>query len=392
MEGQSWSGHELNCAYLNCRDGTFADVSAVSGLDFDDDGRALALSDWDGDGDLDLWLKNRTGPQLRFVRNDGSPGHHFFQIKLAGKTCNRDAIGAKVELKLPGRTLTKFVTAGDGNLAQSSKWLHFGLGDADKIDQLLVRWPDGSRQELAGPQVDRRYRLLQGQDSLETVPNRSISLPDVQPPAEPEPPGSRVILRSPLPLPPSVRSLAEGRTSGGRSRLVTLWAIWCPECRKELSDWAERPELFEKAGVDVIALNIDRPQDHQQAFDTFEGWMSSDIAKRAIHLEYADPGLMDTIAIVLQEVRGKPSGWPLPTSLLIDPQGRLQVLYLGRVTPDDLTADLHRYCGGDLHPDQRALYPGRWANQLQRSRPLPALADEFLRRGRPDDAAFYARR
>ena len=63
-EGKGFSGHERNCAYLNLGDQSnrFANVSAVTGLDFDDDGRGLAYADWDGDGDLDLWLTNRTGP------------------------------------------------------------------------------------------------------------------------------------------------------------------------------------------------------------------------------------------------------------------------------------------------------------------------------------------
>ena len=49
--GRSLSGHERNCCFLNGRGGRFADVSAVARLDFDDDGRVLALADWDYDGD-----------------------------------------------------------------------------------------------------------------------------------------------------------------------------------------------------------------------------------------------------------------------------------------------------------------------------------------------------
>jgi len=59
-EHHSWSGRERNCAFLNCGGSRFADVSAISGLDFADDGRALAVVDWDQDGNLDLWFHNRT--------------------------------------------------------------------------------------------------------------------------------------------------------------------------------------------------------------------------------------------------------------------------------------------------------------------------------------------
>ena len=46
------------------------------------------------------------------------------------------------------KPLVRTVRAGDGFLAQSSKWLHFGLGDCDRLARVLVRWPDGSQQEL----------------------------------------------------------------------------------------------------------------------------------------------------------------------------------------------------------------------------------------------------
>ena len=57
--GKAFSGNERNCVFLNTRDGRFADISAGSGLDFPDDGRAIAVTDWDQDGDLDLWISNR---------------------------------------------------------------------------------------------------------------------------------------------------------------------------------------------------------------------------------------------------------------------------------------------------------------------------------------------
>ena len=74
-EGRSFSSHERNCVYLNTGSapaggGRFANISAISGLDFPDDGRAVALVDWDHDGDLDMWISNRNAPRLRLMRNE----------------------------------------------------------------------------------------------------------------------------------------------------------------------------------------------------------------------------------------------------------------------------------------------------------------------------------
>ena len=75
--GRSFSGYERNRVFLNTGSARFADVSASSGLDFLDDGRGLARVDWDLDGDLDLWLANRTAPQLRLMRNELANDNHF---------------------------------------------------------------------------------------------------------------------------------------------------------------------------------------------------------------------------------------------------------------------------------------------------------------------------
>ena len=78
----------------------FANVSAVSGLDLIDDGRAAAVVDWDHDGDLDIWVSNRTGLQVRFLCNNLAGDHHFLAVRLEGRNVasKRDAIGARLEL------------------------------------------------------------------------------------------------------------------------------------------------------------------------------------------------------------------------------------------------------------------------------------------------------
>ena len=107
-EGNSLSGNESNCAFLNCRGAGFANVSAVTGLDFADDGRAVGITDWDHDGDLDIWLFNRTRPRLRLMRNqtiknEESASASFVAFRLQGTISNRDAIGARIELRLKDR-------------------------------------------------------------------------------------------------------------------------------------------------------------------------------------------------------------------------------------------------------------------------------------------------
>ena len=107
-QGRSFSGRERNCAYMNTGGQRFANISTASGIDFPDDGRAVGVVDWDQDGDLDLWMTNRNGPQIRLLRNDIGTDRSYVSVRLVGRTCNRDAIGARVEVMIKSFVLIVF--------------------------------------------------------------------------------------------------------------------------------------------------------------------------------------------------------------------------------------------------------------------------------------------
>ena len=69
-QGKSFSGYERNPFFVNREGRGFSEVGALLGIDYDDDARAVALVDWDRDGDLDMWVTNRTAPQVRLLMNN----------------------------------------------------------------------------------------------------------------------------------------------------------------------------------------------------------------------------------------------------------------------------------------------------------------------------------
>ena len=161
LSGRSLSGNERNCAFLNTGKNQFCEMAPASGLDFLQDGRSVALVDWDHDGDLDLWIKNRNAPQVRFVRNDYQSDNHYVAIRLTGTKCNRDAIGAWVELTAGGLTQRRQVMPTRSYLSQVELPITFGLGKITKIDALAIRWPDGSRQTEKEIPIDRLLAITQ---------------------------------------------------------------------------------------------------------------------------------------------------------------------------------------------------------------------------------------
>ncbi len=159
-EDYSWDGREPNVFYVKQsgarRDG-YRDASGVSGLDFADDTRTFAVTDFDGDGIPDLVLKSRLGPQIRAMQNDCSGARKAIAISLRGTKSNRDAIGARVAVN--GQV--QYLSAGSGFLSQHSKRLHFGLAGQPAgrcEDHLAVGCRAGSGRPRTGLRLHHRGR------------------------------------------------------------------------------------------------------------------------------------------------------------------------------------------------------------------------------------------
>ena len=109
----------------------------------------------------------------------------------------------------PASPMTDDVTrAGDGFMAQSSKWLHFGLGKATRVSQLVVRWPGGQAEEFTkGVQADGRYLLVQGAADAQPweAPARTVVLRPSQVTPAADPGSTRTLLIHRVPLPRSIR-------------------------------------------------------------------------------------------------------------------------------------------------------------------------------------------
>jgi hypothetical protein len=158
MKGRSLSGYQRKRLWLNDGLGRFTDVAQVVGARDTYDGRAVALADLGNRGVLDVIVANQKGPLLIY-ENSVVPGRHWIQFELEGTVSNRDSIGAQVELHWKNRKQIQQVTTASGFSAQNQRRLHYGLGDADAVDRVVIRWPSGREQTIEHPQVDTLHHV-----------------------------------------------------------------------------------------------------------------------------------------------------------------------------------------------------------------------------------------
>ena len=163
MGERSFSGFEPLRFFRNQGLSAFSEQAAEVGLESRLDNRGLVVFDYDDDGDLDLYVANQGQPPQLF-RNRGATGGHWLMVELAGDPAHRttrDAVGARVTVWTEAGRQIRERDGGNGYCGQSDPRLHFGLGAAERVKRLEVRWPDGGLQVLEDVAADQHLTIRQ---------------------------------------------------------------------------------------------------------------------------------------------------------------------------------------------------------------------------------------
>ncbi len=174
-----------NRAFLNDGGARFREVTVPGGLGRIQKGHAVSFADADHDGDEDI-LMNMGGATEAdrarnvFYLNPGSP-EAWVTLVLEGTRANRAALGARVTVRVRegGRRwkVVRDVTPG-GSFGANSLALELGLGSADAVEEVRVRWPSSGApvERFEGVELGGAFRLVEGTGAAEPLARSPLVL------------------------------------------------------------------------------------------------------------------------------------------------------------------------------------------------------------------------
>ncbi|MCA9295695.1 MAG: ASPIC/UnbV domain-containing protein, partial [Phycisphaerales bacterium] len=125
--------------------------------------RAAVFGDIDNDGRIDVVVVNQQAP-IHLLRNVTPDDQHWIGFRVLN-AYGQDAINAVVTVKAGARIFMRDVRPGYSFLASNDPRTHFGLGDLTTIDQITVRWMDGTTSTYGGIAVDQYHELRRPDDA-----------------------------------------------------------------------------------------------------------------------------------------------------------------------------------------------------------------------------------
>jgi hypothetical protein len=166
--GHNLSAYERKRAFLNVRGQAFLDISHLTRADNDGDGRSVVAADFFNTGRLDLIVRQVGGGALLLYENR-FPQKHFLKVSLRGNESNRQGIGARLTAVVGGQPRVRELYPANTYRSQAPNIVHFGLGDADSVERLTVRWPSGKVQEIRDVKADRHILIEEGRDEIGAI-------------------------------------------------------------------------------------------------------------------------------------------------------------------------------------------------------------------------------
>lgn len=311
-DGLSFSGFERNKVFLSRGDGTYADLSSVSGGDSEGDCRAAIVSDLDDDGDPDLFVNAIQRDAHLLLKNNTASANKrsFLKIRLKASQGHRDGIGAIVTVRRGEDQQCQVLSCGSGFESQHSSELIFGMGD-DADAEVKVQWPGRSIESFGSIARGSRVLLIEGGGTAQSRAPRTFSF------ERPRPRGVRVRMGETLGqlnILGSDGTATPLKISDSRKTVLNFWASTCVTCIREMPIF----ETLQKDDrYDVVTLALD-PADRIPVIERI--WKSKGFS---LPWHRMDDASIERIFDV--------TTLSIPVTIVLDASGKIESIWQGAV-------------------------------------------------------------
>lgn len=173
--------------FIGASDHSFTNLTTQSGIEFYGPSRGALKGDWNLDGKLDLItitnenLTQQTQNSINLHNNVTTDNNSWVGFDLKGTTSNADAYGAKIILYADERAFLREVKGGDSHASQGSSKIHFGLGEIQEIDSIVIHWPSGLKETKEGLVTQKYHKIQEGLYSIISENDQILSGVNIYP-------------------------------------------------------------------------------------------------------------------------------------------------------------------------------------------------------------------
>ena len=171
---QNLSAFERNQIFLNLSQDGFLNIGYLTKADSDGDGRGVMVADVTGDMQPDLVVCQAGGGPLRIYANRFPPSSRLI-VSLEGVASNGLGIGASVIAEVEGQKILRQVFPDNNFITSQASQVHLGLGSAQKVDRLTVKWPSGTVQEFTSVPTGMHIRIIEDQPKYQVLLRSEVS-------------------------------------------------------------------------------------------------------------------------------------------------------------------------------------------------------------------------
>jgi hypothetical protein len=163
--GWSYGGYEKNRLFLNQSGQSFIEIGHLAGVSLEQDSRNVVADDLDGDGRMDLLVTTfEVWPEpkqtLQVYKNKLTDTGHWIGFRFREQGNGNSPVGAAVTIHYTGRSATRHIVTGDSHRSQPANTIHFGIGTAEQVESVDIRWADGSSGSLEKPAAGAYHDTL----------------------------------------------------------------------------------------------------------------------------------------------------------------------------------------------------------------------------------------